>query len=630
MLVRKFVCLVGALLLLVACKEQNTCSVEKIPVSDFFRNPDRASYKLSPDGKYLAYLAPFQDRLNIFVQYADGDSAWRITSQTDRDLSRFGWAGNEQLYFLKDNNGDENYFLSTVDVKGEQTRALTQFEGVRTEIIDELTQHPNKVLVALNKRNPQIFDVYELDLSQGELQLQIENPGNYSQYLTDETGRVRLIVTTDGTNQSFLHRGPLEAPFEKLFTIGFKDAFVPIKFHPEQPHWVYALSNIGRDKKAAVLFDLKKQRVIQTLFEHPSYDVDWLIFSQKTHEPLFAQYTDWKMQYHFLADRAKQLYAKVAKELDDFEVVFTGTDEAETKVVIRTYSDRTMGSYYLYDLATGQLRLLADASPWLKMENMAAVKPIAYTSRDGLKIHGYLTIPKGGKNKNLPLVVVPHGGPWIRDVWRFDQNVQFLANRGYAVLQMNFRGSTGYGRAFWEASFKQWGKNMQNDITDGVKHVINQGIADPNRIAIYGGSYGGYAVLAGLAFTPDLYACGIDYVGVSNLFTLMQTIPPYWEPGRAMFYEMIGHPQADSLHYVQASPVFHADKIKVPLMVVQGAKDPRVKKAEADQIVEALAARGVEVDYILRDDEGHGFRKQENRIALYESIETFLERHLKQ
>ena len=623
-----FVWFSGLLLFLTSCSEQPSCRVDKIPVADFFRNPDRAAYKLSPDGQYLAYLAPYQDRLNIYVQLVDGDSSWRITGQTDRDIARFGWAGNDRLYFLRDSNGDENYYLATVDVRGGETKSLTQFEGVRTEVIDELVQHPEKMLIALNKRNPQVFDLYELNLETGQLQLQIANPGDYSQYLTDDKGAVRLIVTTQGTSQSFLYRGSSQGTFDSLFTIGFKDAFVPVKFHREQPHLVYALTNMGRDKKAAVLYDLLQQKVVKILFEHPSYDVDWIVFSQKDNEPLFAQYTDWKMQYHFLAKRAEELYKNVSKQLSEYEVVFTGTDEAETKVVIRTYSDRTMGGYYLYDLQTEALELLADASPWLKKENMAAVKPIAYQSRDGLKIHGYLTIPNGAKAKNLPLVVVPHGGPWTRDVWRFDQNVQFLANRGYAVLQMNFRGSTGYGRAFWEASFKQWGKNMQNDITDGVHHLINKGIADPQRIAIYGGSYGGYAVLAGLAFTPDLYACGIDYVGVSNLFTLMQTIPPYWEQGRAMFYEMIGHPQADSLHYVEASPVFHADKIKVPLMVVQGAKDPRVKKSEADQIVEALAARGVEVDYILREDEGHGFRKQENRIALYESIEEFLERHL--
>jgi len=630
MLIRKFVWFFALLPFLWGCEERNACHADKVPVADFFRNPDRLSYKLSPNGQFLAFLAPYEDRMNIFIQRVSGDSSWRITDLTDRDIARFGWAGNDRLFFLRDNNGDENYYLSTVDIQGKATKVLTRFEGVRTEIIDELQHDSGMLLVGLNKRNPQVFDVFRLNLETGELRLELENPGNYSEYLTDEHGLIRMVVTTDGTSQSFLHRKKQEEPFEELFSIGFKDAFVPIKFHPTEANWVYALTNVGRDKKAAVLFDLKKLETVKVIYEHPSYDIDWLVFSKLDHEPLFVQYTDWKMQYHFLANRAEKVYQKIAKQLGEDEVVFTGTDEKETSVVIRTYSDRTMGSYYLYNLKTGKLRLLADLSPWLKKENMAEVRPISYTSRDGLIINGYLTIPNGTKPKNLPLVVVPHGGPWTRDVWRFDQNVQFLANRGYAVLQMNFRGSTGYGRSFWEASFKQWGKNMQNDITDGVNHVIQQGIADPSRIAIYGGSYGGYAVLAGLAFTPDLYACGIDYVGVSNLFTLMQTIPPYWEQGREMFYEMIGHPQSDSLHYVQVSPVFHADKIKVPLMVIQGAKDPRVKKAEADQIVEALAARGVEVDYILREDEGHGFRKQENRIAMYESIEAFLARHLGQ
>lgn len=630
MRIRNILWLFALLPLFWGCEEPNACHSEKIPVGDFFRNPDRLTYKLSPNGKYLAFLAPYKDRLNIHIQHVNSDSSWRITGLTDRDISRFGWAGNDRLYFLRDTNGDENYYLSTVDLEGKETKVLTRFEGVRTEIIDELQHDPGALLVGLNKRKPQVFDVFKLNLVSGELKAELENPGNYSEYLADEQGAIRMVVTTDGTSKAFLHRNSKDQPFEELFSIGFKDAFVPIKFHPTQPNWVYALSNVGRDKKAAILFDLKKLETVKVIYEHPSYDVDWLVFSRKDHEPLFVQYTDWKMQYHFLADRAEKLYKKVVKQLGEDEVVFTGSDEKEIKVVIRTYSDRTMGAYYLYDTETNDLRLLADVSPWLKKEKMAEVRPISYTSRDGMIINGYLTIPNCTKAKNLPMVVVPHGGPWSRDVWRFDQNVQFLANRGYAVLQMNFRGSTGYGRAFWEASFKQWGKNMQNDITDGVNHVIKQGIADPKRIAIYGGSYGGYAVLAGLAFTPDLYACGIDYVGVSNLFTLMQTIPPYWEQGRAMFYEMIGHPQADSLHYVQASPVFHADKIKVPLMVIQGAKDPRVKKAEADQIVEALAARGVEVDYILREDEGHGFRKQENRIAMYESIEAFLARHLRQ
>jgi dipeptidyl aminopeptidase/acylaminoacyl peptidase len=300
----------------------------------------------------------------------------------------------------------------------------------------------------------------------------------------------------------------------------------------------------------------------------------------------------------------------------------------ETKVLIRTYSDRSLGAYYYLNRTSNEFQKLADVSPWLNEEDLAEMKPITYTSRDGLTIHGYLTLPRGLKPKKLPVVVNPHGGPWGRDVWGFDPEVQFLANRGYAVLQMNFRTSTGYGRKFWEAGFKQWGLAIQDDISDGVKWLIDQGIADSKKVGVYGGSFGGYATLAGVTFTPDLYACGVDYVGISNLFTLINSIPPYWEPMREMFYEMIGHPEKDKELYKKISPIFHADMIKVPLLVAQGANDPRVNKQESDQIVEALKKRGIEVSYMVKDNEGHGFMNEENRFDFYRAMEEFLGKHL--
>lgn len=615
---------------LLSCGLKKAHEIERVPVADLFRNPDRVAYQLSPDGQWLTYLAPHEQRMNIFVQATGSDSTWRVTDISDRDIVTHGWAGNDHLYFLKDINGDENYYLSIVNIQEGEVHALTRFEGVRTLLIDDLSEHEHELLIAMNKRKPEVFDLYRVNLATHELKLELENPGNYSDYITDEAGEVRLVVTTDGTNNGYLYRRSVDDTFKSVLNVDFKHAFEPICFIVGQPSKVYALSNLGRDTKAAVLFDLESNQEVEVLFEHPQFDASWLLISETTHKPLLVSYMDWKGRYHILDERVAQLYDRVRTSIPEDEITFVGADENEMQVLIRTYSDRTMGAYYLYDTRNDSLRLLSDISPWLIKSEMAPVKPIEYKSRDGLTIHGYLTVPLGMEAKNLPVVVVPHGGPWMRDVWRFDRNVQFLANRGYAVFQMNFRGSTGYGRAFWEASFKEWGKAMQNDITDGVAYLKAEGIANPEKIAIYGASYGGYAVLAGLAFTPDLFACGIDYVGVSNLFTLMQTIPPYWEQGRQMFYEMIGHPHADSLHYMEASPVFHAQHIKVPLMVIQGAMDPRVRKAESDQIVEALAARGVEVDYILREDEGHGFRKEENRIELYESIEQFLARHIGQ
>ena len=303
-------------------------------------------------------------------------------------------------------------------------------------------------------------------------------------------------------------------------------------------------------------------------------------------------------------------------------------DDEEQRVIIRTYSDRTRGAYYLFDRKDNSILKLSDLSPWIKPEQMAPMTAIKFKARDGIEINGYITLPVGVDAKNLPLVVIPHGGPSARDTWGFDSEVQFLANRGIAVLQVNFRGSTGYGKAFWQAGFKQWGRKMQDDVTDGVLWAVNEGFADRSRLAIYGGSYGGYSALAGAAFTPDLYACAVSYVGPSNIFTMLETIPPYWKPFIEMEYEMIGDPVKDKEMLREVSPVFHASNIRIPLFVAQGANDPRVNKDESDQIVEAVRKAGKDVVYMVKDNEGHGFHNEENRFDFYRELEAFFKKHL--
>ncbi|RME04043.1 MAG: S9 family peptidase, partial [Bacteroidetes bacterium] len=336
-----------------------------------------------------------------------------------------------------------------------------------------------------------------------------------------------------------------------------------------------------------------------------------------------------KRHLHFLDAETKAIYKRLEAELGGYEIVVVDHNRDEDKFMVRTYSDRSLGAYFFFDKNTDELLKIAEVSPWLDEADMAEMKPVQYQTRDGLTIHGYLTLPKDHDGKKLPVVVNPHGGPWVRDAWGYNPEVQLLASRGFAVFQMNYRGSTGYGRKFWEISFKQWGRKMQDDITDGVKWLIDEGIADPDRVGIYGGSYGGYATLAGLTFTPDLYACGVDYVGVSNLFTFLTTIPPYWKPYLEMMYEMVGHPEKDKEILEAASPVFHIDRIKAPLFVAQGANDPRVNIDESDQIVRALRQRGIDVPYMVKYDEGHGFHNEENQFEFYKAMLGFLVKYLK-
>lgn len=564
--------------------------------------------------------------MNLFVLDRQTGEERQLTAETERDIASYEWVSDRLLLYSRDAGGDENYRLALVDAEGRgQPRWITP-EGARAGIIDPRPEVPTEALVATNERRAELFDVYRLVLPSGTRELVAENPGGVIQWLADHEGRVRAAVAVRGTDISLLFREQETEPFRTVLTVDFRTRVEPLFFTFEN-RYLYALSNRGRDKMALVVLDpvTGEEEVIA---EHPEVDIAGAAYSRRRRKLTYASLITWKREYIFLDRQAEEIYQRLSQALGEYEIVVVSHDLEERLFVIRTYSDRSLGAYWLYDAQTDELQKLADLSPWLREEWMAPMQPIQYRSRDGLTIHGYLTLPVGVEPRGLPVVVHPHGGPWVRDVWGYNPVVQFLANRGYAVFQMNFRGSTGYGRAFWEASFKQWGRAMQDDITDGVRWLIEQGIADPRRIAIYGGSYGGYAVLAGLAFTPELYACGIDIVGVSNLLTFMQTIPPYWEPMRQMLYAMVGDPEKEADYLREVSPVFHADKIRAPLLVAQGARDPRVNINESNQIVEALRRRGIPVEYIVKDDEGHGFRNEEHRLELYEAMERFLERHL--
>lgn len=605
------------------------------PVKDFFRNSPKAYFRLSDDGNTLGFMQPTGagQRRNIFVQRLDGSrpvgEPRRLTDETARDIETYSWKGNRHVLYAKDFGGDENYHVVMVDTVDGKVTDLTPYPGVRASLEDDLPEDPDHVLISHNKRDAKVFDVFRVNLKTGAATLVAQNPGNIIGWSTDHAGRVRLATTSDGMLTSLLYRDGDKGEFRTIITVDYKTQVRPLFFSADDKRF-YALSNRGRDKAALVLIDPARPDAEQLLFEHPEVDLGGATWSRLRKTLLAAEYQTARSERRFFDKRTEALFKDIESRLPGYEVILQSSNKAEDKFIVAAFNDRTPGSRYVYDARARTLSKLADINPWLAERDMAPMVPVAYTSRDGLKINGYLTLPAGRPAKNLPCIVNPHGGPWARDGWGFNPEVQFLANRGYCVLQMNFRGSVGYGRQFWEASFGQWGLKMQDDVTDGVQWLIQQGIADPKRVGIYGGSYGGYTTLAGVTFTPELYAAAVDYVGVSNLFTFLNTIPPYWKPMLEKMHAMVGHPEKDKERLTATSPALHAERIRTPLFIAQGARDPRVNKAESDQVVEALKKRGVDVQYMVKDNEGHGFQNEENRFEFYSAMEQFFAKHLKQ
>jgi dipeptidyl aminopeptidase/acylaminoacyl peptidase len=608
--------------------------VELIPRQVLFGNPERLSPRISPDGTRLAWIAPHEGVLNVWIAPADAETGvdWAaaqvITDDTDRGIRMFAWAHDgRHLLYLQDTGGDENWRLHDVDLDTMQRRDLTPFDGVQARVVAMERKFPTEVLIGLNRDNPELHDVYRLDLVTGELAKEVENPG-FIGWIADAQLAVRGAAAPrpDGS-LVLLVRDTAEADWRELLTVPADDALTSdaIAFS-EDGSSLLATSSIGANTGRLVRIDVTTGAE-EVLAGDPEADVSSVRLNPDTREPQVVAFEKDRSQYLVLDPSVADDLAAI-RALHPGDPMFVGADDADATWLVGFTNDSGAIPFFAYDRASKTGRFLFEHQPALSRYELAPMEPFSFTARDGLTVHGYATFPPGADRSALPMVLNVHGGPWARDSWGFDPEAQWLANRGYLCVQVNYRGSTGYGKAFVNAGDREWGGKMQDDLTDAVAFAIEQGWADPARVAIYGGSYGGYAALAGVAFTPDVYRCAVDIVGPSNLKTLIETIPPYWAPMIAQFHRRVGDPATDAGFLWSRSPLSRARDIRVPLLIAQGANDPRVKQAESEQIVAALTEAGIDHEYLLFPDEGHGFAKPENRLRFYAAAERFLARHL--
>jgi dipeptidyl aminopeptidase/acylaminoacyl peptidase len=635
-------CAALSLLITSAASFAQTSQAPLIDRELFFGDPEISAAQISPDGKFIAFVKPFKGTRNIWVKRTEEpfDSAKPITADTKRPVTNYFWSRDGKfILFAQDKGGDENYNVYAVNPADSPTsgqdvppaRNLTEAKNIRAAIYAVPRTEPDFMYVGLNDRDKAWHDLYKVKISTGERTLIRKNTERVTSWIFDRKDQLQLATRSAENGDTEVLRVD-DKGFTKVYSCNVFESCGPIQYHKDGQR-VYFVTNKGADINLIrlVLFNptTGKEELVES---DPLNRVDFggAAFSEVTDELVATAYTDEKTRRYW-KDKSYEADEKlIKKKLPGKEISFSDSTKDERLWLITAFSDTEPGERHLFDRQTKKLTLQYRLREKLPRAALAPMKPVRFKSSDGLEIPAYLTLPKGVAAKDLPAIIVPHGGPWARDGWGYNSIAQFLANRGYAVLQPNFRGSTGYGKKFLDAGNKEWGQKMQDDVTWAAKYLIAEGIADPKRVGILGGSYGGYATLAGVTFTPDVYAAGVSIVGPSNLITLLESIPPYWEPIRKLFYERMGDPNTPEgkAQLLKQSPLTSADKIKTPLLVIQGANDPRVNKRESDQIVIALRDRGFPVEYLVAPDEGHGFARPVNNMAMFATAEKFLAKHL--
>lgn len=612
----------------------------KYSVEDYFRRPKSSGFQLSPNGKYLSYREKdANNKRHVYVKEIATGKVTRAIEEKEQLVRGYAWVNDSRLLYLMDKGGDENYHVYAANIDGSNSIDLTPYDGVQAEIISTSRDHKEFIIVGLNKDNKQVHEPYKVNVTTGATEKLFTNddPTNpIVGYDFDKEGNLRAYYKMkDGTKTQLYVRLQGEKDFKLANERNWDENFNIHSFNyaSENPDDAYISSNLGSDKAEILLYDFKTQKVLKKIFANENFDVGMIGLSRKRNWEIdYLGYEGDKTEIVPVSTTFKTIYANLEKQFKGYEYNIVGATDDEDKLLIIVQSDRLFGRYYLYDTKTGKTELLYDLMPQLKEADMAVMKPISFKSRDGLTIHGYITLPKEAlEGKKVPMVVNPHGGPQgVRDSWGFNPEAQLFASRGYATLQVNFRISGGYGKEFLRAGFKQIGRKAMDDVEDGVRYAISQGWANPDKIAIYGGSHGGYATLMGLVKTPELYKCGVDYVGVSNIETFFSSFPEYWKPYKKMVSEIwydLDKPEEAKIAK-EVSPFFQLDKINKPLFVVQGANDPRVNINESDQIVRALRAKGFDVPYLVKYDEGHGFGKEENSVEFYKAMMGFFSQYL--
>ncbi len=602
-------------------------TVPLIPRRVLFGNPEKAAARVSRDGQMLAYLAPDEGVLNVWVRTLGKDDDHPVTHDRHRGIHTYFWQPDSRhILYRQDVGGNENFHVHQVHIETRAAKDLTPFPDVRTEIIAVDPLLPNEMLIGMNKRNPELFDVYRLHFDRGEGESDTENPGDVSGWTADNALQIRAAeAILPGGWQEIRIRADRNSAWRPFQRWGPDENPGGVAGFSPDNRSLWLISSVDANASRLLEVDLESgaSRVVAG---DPEYDVSGAMIHPRLRHLQAVSFVRAKTEWQILDEsiRAEFMFLMQAHK-DDFHVVSRSLDD---KIWIVAFApDDASPDYHIYYREEKRLEFLFASYPELANYQLAGMRTIRYTARDGRPIWGYLTMPIGVE-KNAPTVLLVHGGPWARDVWGYSALVQMLANRGYAVLQVNFRGSTGYGKAHLNAGDKEWGAKMHDDLLDAKRWAIEQGYSDPNRFAIMGGSYGGYAVLAALAFTPDEFTCGVDIVGPSNLMTLLNTIPPYWVPMKAMMDKRVGNLETEQEFLKERSPLFKADQIKAPLLIGQGANDPRVKQAESDQIVHAMRERGKPVEYIVFPDEGHGFARPQNSMRFWAATESFLAKYL--